>query len=220
MIKNNTSVYYNKISGSYDSGRVASSESVEKLVRLLSIGNDSVILDMGCGTGNYLRALKPAAQNVIGIDLSEGMLEQARSKHSDLLCGDVTRLPFAAETFDGVIAMQVLHHVSEKEQFLSEAQRVLRKGASIALNTCSHQQIRTFWLYHYFPGGLAVDLGRIPDSPEIATLLVKSGFRNVGIEICYQNIVIDETPERYLDKDFRNGSSTFAFLTEEDIELG
>ena len=188
MSEDTISVYYNKVSGSYDTGRVASIETIEKLVRLLNIGNSSVILDMGCGTGNYTCALQPVAESVIGIDMSTGMLEQARVKHDDLLCGDVTHLPFAAETFDGVIAMQVLHHVSEKEQFLSEAHRVLQKGTSIAINTCSHQQIRTFWLYHYFPGGLAVDLGRIPDSPEIATLLVKAGFCNVGIEICYQNM--------------------------------
>ena len=68
--------------------------------------------------------------------------------------------------------------------------------------------------------GLAADLARIPDSKEIAALLKMAGFSDIGTEICYQNILIDEKPERYLDKDFRNSSSTFASLTEEDIERG
>ena len=220
MLKDTISMYYNKVSRSYDTGREASIETFEKVVRLLNIDNESVILDMGCGTGNYTSALQPVSKNVIGIDLSEGMLEQARAKHVNLVYGDITQLPLKSETFDGALAMQVLHHVGEKEQFLSEAHRVLRKQAAVAIHTCSHQQIKTFWLYHYFPRGLVVDLARIPDLQEIISLLEKVGFSDVDIEICYQNIVIDETPERYLDKDYHNSSSTFAFLAEEDIESG
>jgi len=218
-----TSVNYNKISRIYDISRVVNTETKEKLIRLLHIVNDSVILDMGCGTGNYTYALRRVAKNVIGIDLSQSMLEQARAKFSKLplICGDVTSIPFKSETFDGAFAIQVLHHVKEKELFLREAYRILRKQASVAVHACSHQQMRAFWFYYYFPRGLVVDLERMPDSTEVASLLEKVGFSNVGIEICYHDVVVaDETPERYLDKDYRNSISTFAFLTEEEIEKG
>jgi hypothetical protein len=66
-----------------------------------------------------------------------------------------------------------------------------------------------------------VDLVRIPDSGEIVSLLEKAGFSNVGIEICYHDIVVArEAPEDYLDKDYRGSISTFALLTEEDIQVG
>ena len=81
--------------------------------------------------------------------------------------------------------------------------------------------MRTFWLYHYFPKGLDLDLARIPDCGEITSLLEKAGFTDVMIEISYTDIAIEhEKPEHYLDKNYRDGQSTFCLLTEEDIGLG
>jgi hypothetical protein len=45
--------------------------------------------------------------------------------------------------------------------------------------------MRVYWFYHYFPKGLEVDLARMPDVIEIASLLEKAGFIGVGNEICY-----------------------------------
>jgi ubiquinone/menaquinone biosynthesis C-methylase UbiE len=223
MPEDAASADYDRISRIYDTSRVANTETLEKLIRLLHVGSDSVILDMGCGTGNYTDALRRVAKSVIGIDLSIGMLEQARAKFTDLLliCGDVTSMPFKPESFDAAFAVQVLHHVKEKELFLTEAYRVLRKGAGIAIHACSHRQMRAFWFYHYFPKGLQVDLARMPDSKEIVSLLTRVGFSDIRIETCYHDVVVaNEAPERYLDKNYRDSISTFAFLSEEDVELG
>ena len=110
------SVNYDQISRVYDASRVANVETKIKLARLLNVNKTSVILDMGCGTGNYSAALKQMVKNVIGIDISKGMIEQARAKFPTLtfICGDVTRLPFNSNTFDGAFAVQVLHHIKKK----------------------------------------------------------------------------------------------------------
>jgi len=220
-LADNTSIDYDKVSRIYDTGRVANVKTIEKLIKLLHVDCNSVLLDLGCGTGNYTAALQQAS--VIGIDVSIGMLEQARAKCPtlQLVFGDVISLPFYSEMFDGAFAIQVLHHVKEKDTFLKEAYRVLRNRAYIAIHQCAHKQIRAFWFYHYFPRGLEEDLARIPDSGEIASMLKKAGFSDIGMEICYRDeVVAHETPERYLDKNYRDSISTFAFLTEEDIEMG
>jgi len=223
MPEDSTSIDYNRISPIYDTSRVANAETIEKLIRMLHVDCDSVILDMGCGTGNYTAALQRVTRSVIGIDVSGGMIEQARAKFTDLLliCADVTSMPFKPESFDAAFAVQVLHHVKEKKLFITEAYRVVRKGTWIAIHACSHRQMRAFWFYHYFPKGLEADLARMPDSGEIMSLLAKVGFSNIGIEICYSDVVVaDETPQRYLDKNYRDSISTFAFLSDEDVELG
>lgn len=223
MVKDKGSIGYDNISRIYDVSRAANIETTEKLIRLLHVDCGSMLLDMGCGTGNYTAALQQVAKSVIGIDISIGMIEQARAKFPALrfICGDITSLPFDSETFDGAFAIQVLHHVKKKEIFLRETYRVLQREAQIAIHSCSHRQMRAFWFYHYFPKGLEVDLKRIPDSGEIGSLLERMGFSNVGIEICYLDVgVAHETPERYLDKDYRDSISTFSLLTEEDIEWG
>jgi len=223
MVKNTVSIDYSKISKIYDIGRATNAETVEKLVRLLRVSTDSILLDMGCGTGNYTAALQKVGKSVIGVDISPDMIEQARVKFPRLqfICSDVTNLPFDSGMFDGAFAIQVLHHVKKMENFLMEAYRVVRKGAYIAIHSCSHRQMKAFWFYHYFPKGLEVDLSRIPNSKEIASLLKKTGFSNVGVEICYSDVVVAyEAPKCYLDKKYRDSDSTFALLTEEDIEAG
>ncbi|KPL00947.1 MAG: hypothetical protein AMJ91_02500 [candidate division Zixibacteria bacterium SM23_73_3] len=223
MVKDNCPIGYDNISRIYDVSRAANVETVEKLVRLLHVSSDSVLLDLGCGTGNYTASLQQVAKSVMGIDISISMIERAQAKSPVLqfICGDVTNLPFNSETFDGAFAIQVLHHVKKKEIFLMEARRVLRKNAYIVIHSCSHRQMQAFWFYHYFPKGVEKDIKRTPDVGEIASLLERTGFSNIGIEICYHDVVVaHETPERYLDKNYRDGISTFTLLTKDDIELG
>lgn len=221
--KESTPVDYDEVSRIYDTSRVAHTKVTEKLVRLIQVSRDSVVLDMGCGTGNYTAAVQQAVKSVIGIDLSMGMLRRTCAKFPSLpiVYGDITSLPFSSETFDGAYAVQVLHHVRKKEIFLKEAHRVLKKGAYLALDSCSHQQMHAFWLYHYFPQGIEVDLARIPDVENIADLLEAAGFSDVAIETSYSDVAFEhEKPERYLDRDFRDGQSTFCLLSEADTEAG
>lgn len=214
---------YDKVSRVYDTGRMANAELVEKLVRLLHISKGSIVLDLGCGTGNYTVTLQRTAKTVVGVDLSAGMLDRARSKSHDLTLarGDIARLPFACDAFDGAFAIQVLHHIREKRRFLCEANRVLRKGASLAIDSCSHRQMRAFWLYRYFPRGLGLDLARIPDTEEIASLMRRAGFSGIGMEVSYTDIAAEhDKPEHYLDKSYRDGQSTFQLLSENEIDQG
>ena len=223
MTEENHVISYDRISRIYDVSRTVNIETVRKLVRLLNVNSDSVFLDLGCGTGNYTAALQKAAKTLVGIDISKGMIEQAQAKFPEihLICGDVTSLPFDSETFDGAFAIQLIHHIKKKEIFFKEAHRVFRKGGCLAIHSCSHRQIRAFWFYHYFSKGLEVDLARIPDSDEIILMLERAGFSNIGIEVCYQDeVVTHETPQSYLDKNYRDSISTFAFLSQKDIEAG
>ncbi len=223
MRKYNKSISYEKISQIYDVSRASNNETVEKLIKLLHIDPNSIILDMGSGTGNYTAALQQITQSIIGIDISIEMIKQARIKYPMLnfIYGNILDLPFNSKTFDGVFAIQVLHHVKNKHSFLREAYRILQKDAYIAIHSCSHSQMRAFWFYHYFPKGLIADLSRIPDVGEITILLENAGFLNIDFEICFQDeVVINETPKSYLVKKYRDGISTFSFLTEEDVILG
>ncbi len=222
--KDDKQVDYDRISEIYDISRMgAYPETVEKLARYLSINPDSVLLDMGCGTGNYASVLQRVARSIIGIDLSKGMIRRARSRllRWRSLRGDIIRLPFHSDVFDGAYAVQVIHHVKNKDAFLDEAYRVIREDGCIAIDSCSHEQLRIHWFYHYFPSGLEIDLARIPDTGEVISMLERAGFTEIGVDKCYSDMVVtQETPESYLDKAYRDGISTFSLLTSEEIEDG
>jgi SAM-dependent methyltransferase len=98
------------------------------------------ILDVGSGAGQILGHLlkeAPADATVIGADLSHRMLSRARNrlktKRASFVAADVTRLPFADETFDCVTCGWVIEHLPDPEPGLREMRRVLRPGGSLLL---------------------------------------------------------------------------------------
>ena len=78
------------------------------------------VLEVGCGTGMILREIDPVAERAVGIDISAGMLEQAKARGLEVLEGSATDLPFEDNSFDVVYSFKVLAHVEEIERALSE----------------------------------------------------------------------------------------------------
>jgi ubiquinone/menaquinone biosynthesis C-methylase UbiE len=94
------------------------------------------VLDAGCGTGYLAAGLRRARPDVFvaGADLSEGMLANARAVGAEALVqADAGRLPFAATSFDLVVARGVLHHLPDVAAALREWRRVLRPGGAVVL---------------------------------------------------------------------------------------
>jgi len=92
------------------------------------------VLDVGCGVGAAARWAEGAAY--VGIDLSVALVAQGRAGEGlALAAADVTRLPFADNSFDRVLCMGVLHHLSagEVDAALGEMARVLAPGGEVAL---------------------------------------------------------------------------------------
>jgi ubiquinone/menaquinone biosynthesis C-methylase UbiE len=89
------------------------------------------VLEVGCGTGLILERIARVAEVAKGIDLSPGMLEQARQRGLDVCEGMATELPFADASFDLVYSFKVLAHVPEIEKALEEMARVTRPGGTI-----------------------------------------------------------------------------------------
>jgi ArsR family transcriptional regulator len=98
------------------------------------------LLDVGTGTGRMAEVLSARAGRVTALDKSPDMLRIARARLQslpadkvDLVQGDFTTLPFAADSFDTVLFHQVLHYAQDPALVLAEAARVLRSGGRIAV---------------------------------------------------------------------------------------
>lgn len=99
------------------------------------------MLDVGCGTGDFLRLLAPLVDTgkAVGVDLSETMINEARQRStgaaSNLMfrVASVLELPFEDGSFDRVIATQLLLHVPDPWKGLAEMYRVLAPGGMISV---------------------------------------------------------------------------------------
>jgi SAM-dependent methyltransferase len=114
-------------------------------------GSISSALDYGCGAGRSTRFLKRLGLNVVGVDVSGEMLEEARSKDGSgeyhLISSG--HLPFGDSSFDLVFSSFVFLEVArieEIEAILNEMRRVLRKHGTVIVITDSMEATKGDWV--------------------------------------------------------------------------
>lgn len=104
--------------------------------------HDLEILDVGCGTGLMLQELRPLG-NATGIDISDEALQFCRKRGLDnVRNADVLDLPFDADRFDFVTAMDIVEHIDDDVSALRQCRRVLKPGGRLFIFTPAHQ-----WLW-------------------------------------------------------------------------
>ncbi len=98
------------------------------------ITNCNIAADLGCGTGELLIPIKQKAKQVIGVDKSPKMLEEAEhrlasnGKGIELRIGEMEHLPMRDQEADVAVINMVLHHLPSPDSSILEAGRVLKKG--------------------------------------------------------------------------------------------
>ncbi len=105
---------------------------VEGIVHSISLnGENSLLLDLGCGTGNVLEFGRKYFKEAVGVDLSLNMLRIAKSRGSEVMQADALNVPFVSGIFDCVSCFSVVHHIYDQRPFLREIHRVLKKGGRL-----------------------------------------------------------------------------------------
>lgn len=116
---------------------IESRHSPDQLDQFASyLKKNSLVLDAGCAAGRDSAQLANRGLRVVGLDISDKLLDIAKKNHPNLnfVKGDFRKLPFGDEHFDGIWAHASLVHfdkVSDIKKSLSEFYRVLKKGGII-----------------------------------------------------------------------------------------
>lgn len=136
-------MFWNKISGVYDfvenifNGKV--NKEITQYVASLTDGNDDV-LECACGTGMFSLPIARRCRSLIATDFAVGMLAQAQKKCRHLQNvifkkADITSLGYADESFDKVVAANVIHLLDDPRKAMDELWRVCRRGGVIIIPT-------------------------------------------------------------------------------------
>jgi ubiquinone/menaquinone biosynthesis C-methylase UbiE len=107
----------------------------------LELGPGLRVLDVGCGTGDYLRMMAPFVDPgpAVGIDLSATLIARAQQRSAgdgtnlSFRVGDAYDLPFPDASFDRVVASQVLLHLADPWRAVAEMRRVLARAGLLSI---------------------------------------------------------------------------------------
>ena len=125
----------------------------------LDLQPNDMVLDLGCGFGRHAYEALRRGADVVACDLGYEELVQVRNIAAvmwsdgeitegtmlETANGDATQLPFSDESFDRVIASEVMEHIEQDQEVLSELTRVLRPGGVLAVTIPSKLPEKLCW---------------------------------------------------------------------------
>lgn len=105
------------------------------VLQILSAYPSPRVLDVGCGTGFNIERLRSYGyEQVVGLDFSAEALNFCRMRDLRyLVCGDGTSSPFRHESFDMIVALDLIEHLRDDVQGLKEFSRLLRPDGSLII---------------------------------------------------------------------------------------
>lgn len=171
---------YPAFEGAFRGAEADIAERLTGYVQIFESARD--VLDVGCGRGEFLDLLKARGVTARGVDLNYEMVELCRARGLDVSHGDVLShlrsLP--DESLGGLFAAQVVEHLTPDYllTFLNEAQRVLRPGSPMVLET-----INVACWYAFFQSYIRDITHARPLHPDTLQYLVTaSGFADARID--------------------------------------
>ncbi len=204
---------FDNISGNYDFLNHFLSLGIDKgwrrkAIRILSTIKPMVLLDVATGTGDFaIQAMDLKPEKIIGVDISEGMLEVGRKKIKklnleqtiELKSGDSENLGFGENKFDAVTVAFGVRNFENLEKGLSEILRVLRPGGMLVVLEFSRPRRFPFkQLYNFYFKAILPKIGRLiskdssaytylpesveafPDGEAFENVLKKVGFKDTA----------------------------------------
>lgn len=113
---------------------------VEEIIRSLSTDKgEGVLLDVGCGIGFIIDIAKKYFSRIVGIDITEAMLEKVDTSSDscdiEVKVAEIENMPFDGNSYDVVTAYAVIHHLHELKPAFQEIHRVLKPGGSFYTDT-------------------------------------------------------------------------------------
>jgi SAM-dependent methyltransferase len=156
------------------------------------VGRD--VLEAGCGEGYGADLLADTARRVVAVDYDESAVAHVRSRYPrvEVMQANLAELPLADASMDVVVNFQVIEHLWDQAQFVTECARVLRPSGLLMMST---------------PNRVTFSPGRdTPINPfhtrelnagELTELLVDAGFSQVSVSGVFHGARLQEMDARH-----------------------
>ncbi|MEV6243536.1 class I SAM-dependent methyltransferase [Lentzea sp. NPDC051838] len=172
------------------------------IMRAFAELTEGPVADLGCGTGRITHHLHELGLSTFGIDLSDGMLDQAKRlyPHLDFTQGDITKLDLEDDSLGGAVVWYSTVHMPADEVPWQEFHRVLKPGGHL-LHAFKLGNFKNHMTHAY---GHDVDLHVYwHDIDEVVTKATEAGFNEVA-RLQRQKDVDEKGPQAFLLLSKRN----------------
>jgi len=222
-----TKVYYSKIAEKFDNDKyrtdISKDLDLENYIQLSGLSEFN-ILDLACGTGNYLQvqtqSFKDFNINWYGLDLSDAMLSIAKKKASGVtysLHDADSSIPYETNSFDYITNNFAFHHFENKEFVLDEIYRVLKPDGILKMRNGAMEKTPGHWIFRFFPPAWHIDEKRYWSTSLLFHELEKRGFEvSITITHTYKRDNISELYKIALNRDI----SHFSLIKESEYQAG
>lgn len=179
--------------------------------RLLKSINGGDVLDVGCGSGQFIRILAGSLgsyRTITGVDVEDESLSEARTEFRDegfrFLKIDPGPLPFGDGAYDMAVISKALHHVEDAQATLEDMKRVLKQGGYILINEMHRDQLNpaqeSHMLYHH----LRADIDNLLGISHHHTFHREELFSLAELLNLEERVILEFDPEGPAPKDADN----------------
>lgn len=157
----NPSVFWNRRSKVYDEQVLSVYENAYKKTikhSIVFLKKEDRVFEIGCGTGNATLPISKYVKEITATDISEDMIQKAREKAEKrsidniTFCkGELTRMKIEPESYDGVVAYNVLLYMKNREEVIEKIYEILKPGGIfLSATDClgrnlSKDSMKKFW---------------------------------------------------------------------------
>jgi ubiquinone/menaquinone biosynthesis C-methylase UbiE len=195
-------IYDETMAPGYAHWRTVHPQLLDALIAYSGVCANSRVLELGCGTGNYIRAISERTGCAgWGLDPSAAMLAQARigvSCHLHWIYAEADRTGLGDAQFDLSFCVDVIHHLNNRAGVFKESHRVIKPGGGLCLATDSEDIIQFREpLSIYWPETVQAELARYPRVETLRAELREAGFvRLNALEVASRGSLTDSRPYR------------------------
>jgi len=154
---------------------------IEAFIASTDFNKNNIVLDVGTGTGVIAHAIAPLVREVIGLDISQDMLEHSNWQGNKYFIKRDIRDPiFCNNVFDKITARQVFHHIIERAQkAMDECYRVLKNGGKMVFSEGTPPKPE---LKKDYSEIFKIKEDRLTFLEEdLVNMMKKSGFKNINV---------------------------------------
>ncbi len=157
--------FFDRLSSGWDAHSHIDPKAIFSLLEKVGIGKDDRILDLGCGTGVLTPFLLSSTnEEIIGLDVSAGMIEEAKKKYAGekrVRFINADFYSFEDEAFDLIVCFDAYPHFLDPEGFAKKASSLVKDGGHVAIiHDCGRKALG------HFHEGMDFTLSRELKAPE------------------------------------------------------